>query len=459
MAGPGDALDHGCMTGTVGQNGRRLRASALTAVATAGGLLAVGLVSCGRDAAGADTVLRDARAVSLVLADGTARAAQDGMTVPRGATVTTAASGSGSLVTAGRSVLLGPRTAVTVVDGARERLRQGSVMVDARKAPALWLDAGAATVSTPRGGLSRVERGPLLRVGSFRGTAAVRASDRKAQAQVRELFQVQVPYGGLPGRVTALALTRDTWERRYALDLVTADVDLTELAAGLDRDPVAGGAVVAAVPASFSTSTPALAGESRGEQALGFVLARSARRIGGERAYTQVRQWRQSGGSWGVVAALAGADVATVSATLDALLGTAGGPAAAAARPGPVDLGALLGAAVSPSAAGRAVPDPAAVAPAAGARPGRPVTRPSPRPTPAGSPQSSSPPLVDTVVGLLPTASPAPIPPPSPAPVLQLPPLLPVLPKPVDPGGLVGGVVGGLVAGLGGTLGLSATTP
>jgi predicted lipid-binding transport protein (Tim44 family) len=44
--------------------------------------------------------------------------------------------------------------------------------------------------------------------------------------------------------------------------------------------------------------------------------------------------------------------------------------------------------------------------------------------------------------------------------VLQLPPLLPVLPKPVDLGGLVGGVVGGLVAGLGGTLGLgSATTP
>lgn len=453
MAAGGRAPDDGGMTGTAGQTGRRSggRGSAVTAVAAAGSLLlAAGLVSCGRDAAGADTVLRDARSVSLVLADGSARPAHDGMTVPRGATVTTAADGSASLVTAGRTVLLGRQTAVTVLDGAREQLRQGLVMVDARRAPALRLEAGAATVSTPRGGLTRIERGALLRVGSFRGTAAVRAAGRRAHADVRELYQVQVPYGGLPGRVTALALTRDAWERRYALNLVTADIDLSDLAAGLDRDPASGSAVARVVPASFSTAAPPLAGESQGEQALAFVLARVARRDRPELAYPQVRQWRQGGGSWGVVAALAGADVAAVSAALDGLLTPAGGSIEAAA-PGPLDLDVLLGGGGGTAPAAGAGPgspvDPVPTA-AATTRPGRPVPRPSARPSPPASPlPAAEPALVDAVVALLPT--PAPAPPPgaatSPVPPLPLRPVLPPLPKQVGPGGLLGGLVDGLL--------------
>jgi hypothetical protein len=440
------------MTGTAGQTGRRSggRGGAVTAVAAAGSLLlAAGLVSCGRDAAGADTVLRDVRSVSLVLADGSSRPAHDGMTVPRGATVTTAADGSASLVTAGRTVLLGRQTAVTVLDGAREQLRQGLVMVDARRAPALRLEAGAATVSTPRGGLTRVERGALLRVGSFRGTAAVRAAGRRAHADVRELYQVQVPYGGLPGRITALALTRDAWERRYALNLVTADIDLSDLATGLDRDPASGSAVVRVVPASFSTAAPPLAGESQGEQALAFVLARVARRDRPELAYPQVRQWRQGGGSWGVVAALAGADVAAVSAALDGLLTAAGGSVEAGAAPGPLDLDVLLGGGGGTAPAAGAGPgSPVAPVPTAAATtgPGRPVPRPSARP----SPPAAAPALVDTVVALLPT--PAPAPPPgaatSPVPPLPLLPVLPLLPKQLDPLD-VGGLVGPAVAGLG----------
>src|SRR3954469_6898195 len=175
----------------VGQTGRSLGSSGIAVLAAGSMLAALGLSACGPDVASATTVLHGPRAATVLLAGGAERAASDGMTVPKGATVRTAAGGSAALVAAGPTVLLGSQTAVTVVDGGREQLRQGLVMVDARRSPGLSLEAGAATVTTRRGGLARVERGVLLRAASFARTLTVRATGRKAAATVDALHQVQ----------------------------------------------------------------------------------------------------------------------------------------------------------------------------------------------------------------------------------------------------------------------------
>lgn len=408
MVEPALRTHHGGMTGRAGHLGRPLgrgtRAGAVLAAAAM--LAALGLSASRPDVAKAATVLAAARAATIELPSGGTLAGTVGMTVPSGATVRTAAGGSATLVTAGRSVLLGSATAVTVIDGEREQLRQGLVMVDARRAPGLQLGAGAASVHTPRGGLARVERGVLLRAASFRGALAVQAADRRASTVVAALHQVQVPDGGVPGRVTPLALTRDSWERRYALDLVTADIDLGALADGLARDTASRRAVLQVLPVSLGGGTASV--PSASETALAYVVAQAAGRRTGD-VFAEVRRWRAEGGSWGVVAALVGADVAAVSAALDGLLSPAG--------PAVVALG--------PAAAANGGPAPTASAgpgPAPGPRAG-PSRRPEPRPTGSPTPRPSADPvrdLITTVTGLLPT------PPPTPPAVPSTPPLLPV---------------------------------
>ena len=399
------------MTGGPGQIGHALgrRSVSSVAVLAAGSLLAaVGLAACGTDVAKADTVLRDPRGASVRLADGTTKPADEGMTVPKGATVETAPGGAASLVTAGRVVLLGADTAVTVVDGRRATLRKGLVMVDARKAGDLDLDAGAATVSPDRGAVTRVERDALLRVASFRRDADVRASGRRATVAVTALHQVQVPYGGVPGRVTALGLTRDAWERRFALDLVTSDIDLSDLAGGLARNPASRAAVVRA--ASFAPTAGS-------EQALGFLLARAAKGGGSEaRRRATVAALRAEGGSWGVVAALVRADVPGVSAALDSLLAPTEPLLAGGSSDGSVDVGDVLGT------------DAPGAAPSSGSGSGaspRPTTGPRPTRAPSPGPSASPDPVEDvvtTVQSLLPTP-PALVPtrpPATPSPILQL---------------------------------------
>lgn len=410
----------GVMTGRAGQAGQPAgRAVAATAALAGSALLATAvLAGCGSSAARASTVLQAARAATVELADGSRRDAVVGMTVPAGATVHTASGGSASLVAAGRTVLLGQGTAVTVVDGEHERLRSGLVMIDARRAPGLTLDAGAASVQTPSGGLARVERGALLRAASFRRTLTVRASGRKAQAVVPQLYQVQVPDGGLPGAVSALALTRDAWERRYALDLVTADLDLDALAQGLDRNPASSTAVLSVVPASFGSSVLPAPGEPRSETALAFVLAGPGRSGAADR-YREVRRLRAEGGSWGVVAAIVGADVAAAAAALDAVLNRLTGPAALAAGvlPLAVGPGPLLGGGGSPPQGPPPAPNP--TPPPGG---GGPPSGPSPGPAPQPSSSPSADPVQDvitTVTGLLPSPRPAAVSP-SPSPLVAV---------------------------------------
>ena len=406
-----DTRTMGGMTGRAGHPGRQGVAAAATFAALSL-LAAVGLSACGTDVANADTVLQDPRAATVRLDDGTTRSASAGMKVPHGATVTTAAGGSAALVTAGRVVLLGSDTVVAVVDGRREQLRKGLVMIDARRAGDLALDAGAATVNADRGALTRVERDVLLRVATFRKGVSVRAASRRATVDVPALHQVQVPYGGLPGRVTALGLTRDAWERRYALDLVTSDVDLSNLAAGLDADPESGSAVARAVPASYVSSAPLAAGEPRSEGALGFLVARAAGGSDGEQ-FATVRRLRAEGGSWGVVAAIVGAKVGAVSAALDALLAPDEEVLVAAPGQGTIDVGGLLG---GSSGTGSGSADPGTASP-------RPTRGPSASPKPSPGPSSSPDPVdevVKTVTSLLPTPPPSTAPAPSSSPLIQV---------------------------------------
>lgn len=418
---------HGGMTGIStrsGQAGRPAdRRVTATAVLAASSLLAgLGLSACGSDPARASTVLRSARAVTLELAGGGTRAGTVGMTVPRGATVRTAPGGSAALSAAGRTVLLGGSSAVTVLDGEHEQLRQGLVLVDARRAAGLTLDAGPATVQTPGGGVSRVERGALLRAASYRKQLRVRATGRRATADVPALRQVQVPDGGLPGRVTPLVLTpHDAWERSVALDLVTADAELVALADGLDRNPTSGSAVVRAIPSAYVAAAPPVRGEPRSETALAYVLARATRRPA-PAGFSQVRGLREDGGSWGVVAAIVGADVAAVSAALDAVLNPTEGPAVLAAGGGGPQgpLGPLLG------GGGPTPGQPADRSPGQPGRPGSGSPRPTPSPTPTSDPVKD---VVTTVTGLLPSPTPTPVitqpvppsPTPSPLVVVHLP--------------------------------------
>src|SRR5687768_428346 len=124
------------MTGQAGQATGSSRA-----VAALAGLLAVVLLSAvgvaafrTTSVAGADTVLVEGADATVTLADGTTRDGRLGERVPRGATVR-AGTTAVVLETRERRVHLGQATAVTVVDGARQELREGYAMVDASRGP------------------------------------------------------------------------------------------------------------------------------------------------------------------------------------------------------------------------------------------------------------------------------------------------------------------------------------
>lgn len=387
-------------------------------------LASLALTALRRDTAEAATVLTSARLVDVALADGTPVELADGDEVPRGATVTTRAGGAAELTTRGRMVLLGASTAVTVLDGARQELDRGLVLVDATDGPGLEVDTTAADVEVAGDALTRLERGQAaVRVAVFRGDTDVRSAGRAGSRTVDELFQVQVPYGGLTGSTTPLVLTGDAWEQRYALDLVQDDRALRALSSGLDANAEDAGAVLTAVPAGLrAASTAADPGAARGETLVSYLVATTAARGGDtvDERYDTVRGYRRAGGSWGVVAALVetGADGASsaLAALLDPDATIVAGPETSGLDP--LDV-------VLPSQAPR---------PGATSRPST-STAPPPGGPPTTTPPTSDPDpveeLVDTVLGLVPTPTPT-----LPAPVL---------------GQVVGGVVG-TVDGITGTL-------
>lgn len=411
------------------------------AVLLAGVLLsAVGVAALRSDTASADTVLQTGPDAVLVLADGGSRPAVEGEKVPPGTTVRAGRAGA-TLVTRGREVLLGGDTVVTVVDGARQSLERGFVMVEAADAPGLDVRTAAATVTAPEDALVRIETGPLTRIGVLRGNPAqVRPTGRRSTTVVPTFYQVQVPAGGLPGAAGPYVLTPDDrYERELAGDLVRADADLRALASRLDAGGAAGTVVLAslreAVPADRSSATRAPASE----RALGYLIATASPLAGELQArYADVRELRRDGGSWGIVAAIVRASVPGVASALNTLLEPMPAPVLAG---GPLDAENVLGLIGADSP-----PDGGGQEPADTDDPSAPV---APRPQPTGGPQPPPPPtseptqppaptdpvtdvvdtVVDTVLDLVGTPSPAPDARPTASPVPLLEVDLPLLPK------------------------------
>jgi hypothetical protein len=433
------------MMGQVGHEGTRGRAVPAIAVLLAAVLLAaVALAALRSDTAGAPTVLVEGAAATVVLPDGTRRPLDVGAQVPPGATVA-AGPGGAVLRTRDRDVHLGRRTQVTVVDGRRQQLATGVVMVDARRGPGVDVETAAAVVTTPDGAVSRLERGALVRVGTFDGDAvSVRPTGRRTTTELARWTQTQVPVGGLPGRVTPLKLTGDRIERRLAPDLVRDDRTLADLGRTLDNGGAQGPAVLAAledalpaavVPAPVvpvaGLEVPTVQRGPASERALAFLLAGAAE-AGAEPAalrdvptdvlaerYAEVRALRADGGSWGPVARLVGAPVPAVGGLLDGLLTRL--VLVAGELPAPVDLAALL--APRPVIAAQPATSPAAPGPAGGPTP---ASGDAPPPPPANEDDDEGDPVV-------PTDPPGPVP--TPPPVPTLPPLPPPLPP--DPVGTV----------------------
>lgn len=365
-------------------------------------LLGIAVAALRSPTASAATVLQRGAAVTAELADGTRTTLAEGAEVPRGAVVTPGPDGA-VLRTRDRDTWLSGDAVVRVVDGARQELRAGFVMVDARRGPELEVTAPSAVVSAPRGGVTRIADGRLLRVGSYAGEpVTVRAAGRAAAVEVPRSRQVQVPAGGLPGRVTPLVLTPgDAYERALAPDLVSADAALAAVAARLDGDGRPAVLVRTAADADLAGRQTALPpGAPSSERTLAYLLARAAGDLG---RYGEVRALREDGGSWGVVADLVGARVGDVAGLLDALLA----PPAVVLAGEPVDVAALLGAGVPPAAPTTAPApggDPVAAAPPP-APPAAPQESPPPQPEPedpGGGPGDVVGEVVATVLGLLP---------------------------------------------------------
>lgn len=366
-----------------GQDGRAATGWVVgISVLLAGVLLsAIGVAALRGGTAAADTVLARGADAVLALADGSSRAAVEGERVPRGATVRAGRTGA-ELATRGRVVHLGADTAVTVLDGARQVLRAGFVLVDSSDSPGLELQGSAATVTTADGSLVRVDGGSLTRVGVLRGGAAdVRATGRRASAEVPTYFQVQVATGGLPGSITPFVLTPgDSYERLLAADLVGADEDLNALGSRLDAGGEAGRVVLAAVQEELTAGTGP-------EAPLTYLVARAARKGGPSvpDRFSTVASLRSEGGSWGVVAAIVSAPVGGVSSALDVLLDPGSEPVLAGGPP-EIDLGEALDLNGGGEGAGTGEGDGDGGAEEPGAAPS-----PAPRPTGGGGAPSPAP--------------------------------------------------------------------
>ena len=365
-----------------GPRGRRAVLAGGLAVLTAATATAVLLPA---DPAAAATRVEVARLAQVYLPDGTDHPATEGEVLPRGAELRTGRDGGARLVTAGRRTYLGAGSTLRVQDGVRETLSRGSAMVDARDGARLDLTTPAGVVATPRGAVTRVEEALLTRVAVYAGTAVLRPTGRTSATSVPALHPVKVQPQALPDRVVPLQLDgthRDAWERAVAANLVSADIQLDDLASGLQTQE--GAKVFTAAPAAYRTGTLPAEGAARGEQALGIAVAVAS---GRSDALDQVRAYRSDLGSWAVVAALVTAPLDRVSAVLSAALT----PTAPTGGPTVVEAG-------GPQVLPGLEPTPGSTAtPGAVPRPPRPTSTPSTPVTPVTP--SATPGLVQSVVG------------------------------------------------------------
>lgn len=360
----------------------------------------------GQDPASADTFVTNVTRAVVHLPNGVEQPAKIGARLPRGAVLRTGPGGGARLTTEGRDVYVGALSTVQVLDGVRQVLQRGQLMIDTHDGPAMTLTttvgdgatASAGTVSAPRGALARVEENvATLRLAVYRGSARIRAAGRRASSVVRAYYQARVPYGGVPEPATALALTvrngvYDTWEQLLVTDLVHADIDLNSLASGLNGPD--GQSVLTAAPVALRSF--GLLGQTQGEQALAVAVAQKGRlhsSVGDN--LIEVERDRGEGGSWGVVAAIVRAPVSDVTSVLSTLDLNGGQTSPVLAGPA---IGHGLRGQGSSSGGGRPTPS--------SSQGGSP--RPTASPTVSPTPPSAIDQAVSTVEHALPTPTPTP---------------------------------------------------
>lgn len=434
-------VDDGGMTGQTGHARASRGTAAVTAVSVlVAGTLLSAVVAAARQSttASAATLLQTAAGAELVLADGTRRAAVPGEEVPRGASVTLPGPGRAVLVAGDRETYLAQGSTVRVLDGIRQELTGGTAFVDAEDADAgLELTTAAGRVTVRREALVRVDGAGLPRVAVLRGAGAqVRASGRRTATEVDAYQQVQVPVGGLPGRVAPVRLVPDdAYEQQLARALVDLDRYLGTTGDTLVRSPQQGSVLRAAL----EEQAPGVLADREG--GIAYLIAAAVSPDDVAAALPEVRSLRAQGGSWGAVASLLGASVDEVGSRLDALLAPTA-LALPAPGGGPLDVAEVLGT----SDPGVPAPGPSSSGPAPQPQPGDEPDGPAPSPTPVPVPTTPADDavatvtetvdgVVDTVLDLIapsPSAAPArPATVPSPRPLLDLPllpPLLPLLP-------------------------------
>jgi hypothetical protein len=300
---------------------RRRPAAALVAV-LATVVAGVGLTGCGSSLAAAATSLAGVLDARVVHADGSTVAGVGGLRLHPGDVVRTGPAGRAELVTRSRIVYLGSDASVQVLDGGRQVVRHGAVVVDAQRGPALSLQVADLVVVVGHGSAVRAERSVADRIATLVGAAAVESATGR-RLTVPALAQVVVGADALPDGTTPLRLTDDDAEAHAAPALVRDDLALVALAAGLDST---GSAPVRAVTAAWHAPLAASpAGLATSEQILPVVIAAAGGADGRVARYARALELRAAGGSWAVVTRLVG--VAT-----DAVLGTfaeweSGGPA------------------------------------------------------------------------------------------------------------------------------------
>jgi hypothetical protein len=385
----------------------------LLAAATAAGSLA--LTGCSSSVASAATTLSGVSAATVLHSDGRVVSAVDGLRLRPGDVVRTASAGRVELHTRDRVVYVGSEAAVQVLDGARQQLRAGAVVVDAQHGTPLRLQVGGLGVDTPAGSAVRAERSVSVRVGALAGSVRVTNTSGR-QLSVPTLNQTTVGGDALPDEATPLRLTDDDGEARAVPTLVRDDQALVSLARGIDTT---GRATARAVDASWHGPLTAPAGVGRSERLLPAVIAAAG---SGDRQsrYDDAVALRKAGGSWGVVARLVGVRASAVLATLAAfertqpagqvgsvaaILGLAPGTAGTDANGNPVSGGGSGSDGGSGSGGGSGKGSGGGSGSGSGGGSGG---SPSPSPSPSGDVLDTVGDTVRDVIGLVPTPSPAP---------------------------------------------------
>src|SRR3954466_1540489 len=126
------------------------------AIAAVGVVAATTITGCSSSLASATTVLTGVTGASVVHKDGSIAAAVNGLRLRPGDVVRTDTGGRAELVTRSRHVYVGSLASVQLLDGARQQLRHGAMVVDAQHGDALGVEVAGLQVATPQGAAARI---------------------------------------------------------------------------------------------------------------------------------------------------------------------------------------------------------------------------------------------------------------------------------------------------------------